>query len=391
MHLIGRDHEPPVFAGPGSIHIESSTSARFQMFADAPDAVEALERLKRMRENPYEPLNRFRLIAWDYEGTQWNAGWTEPRIRGFPRRGWPLGGAVGSLTTVASDSWVSKDSSVELVFSPKIDLPMQDTLLTVTTVNGEEIERRQSGGRQVVTCLGTEIEFSYKPKDTGLWVRARTANGLPHPYAENWLSEPLRALLGQLYFPRLVARNFGDGTAFITLRPSPRRLRHTGIASLFTSSPFSAPDEFWRLYGDYLTVIARERNEEDAANLSPNEITRFYEEIIQATQGSRWVLAMTLASAAEGLGKLLRGGEGKIDNYFKELVKAGVIVEANQKSWTRLRHAVMHGNLVSPWSSEEDDRRLRDLGDLVHRLTRQLIRTGLAAHSLGEEPPQEET
>ena len=37
----------------------------------------------------------------------------------------------------------------------------------------------------------------------------------------------------------------------------------------------------------------------------------------------------------------------------------------------------MHGKLVSPWTTKEDDRRILDLTDLVHRLTRGLILKGV--------------
>ena len=161
-------------------------------------------------------------------------------------------------------------------------------------------------------------------------------------------------------------------------------------------------------------MIAEARDEQGHPNFQAHRITRFYEEIIQATQGSRWVLCMTLASVGEGLAKMLmrpgerrsdfrekdieslkttvagwegdkglrgriladiaRASERSVGRFLRDLVQRGVLAKNSESAWSSVRHAVMHGNLVSPWSTEEEDKRLLDLADLVHRLTRELIR-----------------
>jgi hypothetical protein len=197
---------------------------------------------------------------------------------------------------------------------------MNKVMVTITSVDGDEIQRRYSTGQQTVQVLDSEIKFFHKPSDESLWVTAKTSDKLLHPYAENWLSEPLRILLGQLVFPRLVARNFGDGTAQVWLRPSPPRFRESGIAALFREDPCSDGEEFWRMYASSLTLIAASRDEKGNPNFESHQITRFYEEIIQATQGSRWVLCLTLASAGEGLAKMLmRPADQRSDFTEKDL------------------------------------------------------------------------
>jgi hypothetical protein len=42
-------------------------------------------------------------------------------------------------------------------------------------------------------------------------------------------------------------------------------------------------------------------------------------------------------------------------------------------AWDKLRNHVMHGKLVSPYSSEEDDKLLLDLSGLLHALTKRII------------------
>ncbi|MDX5053305.1 hypothetical protein, partial [Streptococcus suis] len=55
--------------------------------------------------------------------------------------------------------------------------------------------------------------------------------------------------------------------------------------------------DFFDLYAGLLTLVAREGGWES------HTITTFYEEVIQSAQGSRWVMALTLASSIEGLAR----------------------------------------------------------------------------------------
>ena len=374
--LSGHDNNPPIFTGSGRIDIKSTTEIEFTMHAVSNDSAEALRLLKRAKENPYETLEQFRLDATDYQGTEWNCGWTFPQLKGFPKIGWPLTGRLDSLTTLAKGAWVSKTPSVELVFHPKLHLPMDKTMLTVMSIDDTEVGRKYSGGQQSVQVLDSDITFSYRPFSDSLWVMAETSDKLQHPHLENWIGEPLLILLGQLTYPRIVSRNIGNGTAHVWLRPSPQQTSNRSISSLLNESPLSAGKYFWHIYSKLLTLIAEDRDEQGNPNFQAHPLTRFFEEIIQATNGSKWVLCMTLSSVAEGIIKLLNPSNRKvkIDNYMKMLVEQDVLKDENQLSWTIIRHAVMHGKLVSPWATEEEDMRIFHLVDLVRRLTHELLR-----------------
>ena len=137
--LSSHDHEPPIFVGPGYIDIRSSTAIDFTMFATPSDDRDAIRRLVRARENPYEVFEQFRLVATDYQGTEWACGWTRPELKGMPKVGWPLTGGLSSLVSHASGPWVSTEPGVELVFRPKVWLPMDKSMMTVTSVDGTEI------------------------------------------------------------------------------------------------------------------------------------------------------------------------------------------------------------------------------------------------------------
>jgi hypothetical protein len=74
--------------------------------------------------------------------------------------------------------------------------------------------------------------------------------------------------------------------------------------------------------------------------------------------------------------------EPGIANYLRDLVKRGVLLKNNAQAWSDVRNAVMHGSLVSPWATEEEDARILALADLVHRLTRTLIAETVKAKSV---------
>jgi hypothetical protein len=130
------------------------------------------------------------------------------------------------------------------------------------------------------------------------------------------------------------------------------------------------------------------------------------------------VLALTLASSIEGItrflvpSKTLRGdadptalnslaahiaawkGEARLKDAAIDLVRrldfispnralldlanAGVGTKGQIGSWHKVRNSVMHGELVSRYSNEEDDRVLEDLADLLRALTREAARRATA-------------
>lgn len=413
--LSGRDYEPPVFTGSGQIDIRSSTVIEYTMFAQpTASSDETFRRLLRAQENPYEIVDRFRLVATDYDGTEWSCGWTQPSIKGIPRLGWPLTGKLNSLLTVDSSDSVLRESGVELAFDGDLVLPMDKVMLTVSSVEGKEVQRSWRRAEHTVNILNSEIKFFYPPGQDSLLVTAKTSDKLPHPFLENWIAEPLRILFGQLIYPRLRVRNFGDGRAHVWLSPSPPRFRNSSIASLLSGDQVLPRAKFWEFYTALLTIIAEARDQHGQPNFESHSVTRYYEEIIQATQGSRWILCMTLASAAEGLTSILMSpedrrsefnendihdlrkvindwngctklkdrvlgwfswlGEKSVASYLRLLAKRGVLKTEHERAWSDLRNAVMHGKLVSPWATKEEDERLAALVDLVHNLTYELIR-----------------
>ena len=58
---------------------------------------------------------------------------------------------------------------------------------------------------------------------------------------------------------------------------------------------------------------------------------------------------------------------------LRHLKAQGHVTADQYRAWDKLRNKVMHGKLVSPYSSAEDDQLLLDLSGLLHALTRRLI------------------
>lgn len=412
MALFGRDEEGAIFTGSGRIEIISDTKMRFYMHATpAVDPKQAIQVFNRQKQQPYEARDIFRLFVTDYRGVKWAAGFTQADFFADHDRGWPLSGEIEALSSLAGGYWVSKHSSVELLLVPPIDLPMSERLTTSAHIGDRRIQSTSGPGQQTVEVLGTKITFSYEPSGEALWITADAGGEFNHPFLENWLTEPLRILLGKPIYPRMVARNMGDGTAQVWLRPSPRYKAASAVGLL---QPFllehGRAEVFWKRYVDILSFIAK------AGLFKPNELTRYYEELAQSQLGSRWVLTLTLAGAAEGMANGLMTEKDRTPEYsdehlasmkayikkwtedaglrdrmlsnlgivrklsvaafMRKLGAAGTLQSDHVRTWYDIRNSVMHGNLVEPWSTDEGDQRLHQMISLVHDLTWARIEAG---------------
>lgn len=412
MEIIGHDSEELMFTGSGQIHIRSRTEMDFVMHATPRDSGEAFKKLVHAQKNPYDVLDQFRLSATQYDGTELSCGWVPIRLGETLDNIWQLSGSISSLMTVATGHFIAPTNSIEVIYTPKLRLPLSSTMTTSIQRDGVEVLRKIERGGKTVEVAGTRIDFFVDPEFDATWAVATTSNDFCHPYAENWVSEPLCLLLGQLVFPRLVARNHGD-RADIWLRPSPLIKMDTLAASILREDPLGAHGRFWEVYCQTLTMIAQARDEDGGRNFEAHPLTLYYHEVIQATRGSNWAWCLTLASAVEGVAKLLTPEAERKSDYAPEdieglkqhikawkgdkdlrgrilssvaLAETKGIVQALKKlkdegaidgdhinAWQIVRNQVMHGELVSPWSEQELEERMRLLTELMHRLSMKYI------------------
>lgn len=409
MVLLARDHEPSLAEGEGVFEIVSATEFQYRMIGRPVDLSHTLHCLNRQRENRYDPLSRFRIEMTDSEGQNWEGGWTVPAID-FDSEPWVFSGTCNAFSTDVHGERSELGGSEARFLIPRESSPFTFLRRFVRSVNpcGQPLPCR------TIEVLGTPVVFSFDGNAGVLTLSAPSTSTLPAAYAENWLGEPLRILFGQLVYPRLVERRFPDGRSMLSIRKSPRwRIDSAWTALWAGEREFSDDEGFFDLYCNLLTLVAR-RGEWES-----HTVTGFYEEVIQATRGSRWVCALTLASSIEGITRLLVprdtlrpdadsaalaslsahiaawGGASRLKDAAIDFVRRSDFVSVNRalfvladsgigsrkqvNSWKNVRNRVAHGELVSPYSSEEDDQILLDMAHLLRTLTCEAARRARCA------------
>jgi len=411
LELFGHDWAPSIVVGSGEIRTPSLDRFEFTLKGLPNDLTYALSEIQRQKRNRYDGMERFRLRGVDCEKREWSFGWTTLfHVQGGDDLWTFVGEAQGLFPPDESDT-VRSESYTELVFLMPADHTMGLSMRRLVLTEQPEGRPRHE---HVLEVLGSTIRFQYEPSSGALSVTAMHSAELPPTYTENWLGEPLRILFGQLIFPRVVARNLGNGTTHVDVRPCRGPIGGAArYAALWPSDEFPrGKEDFWRRYSEILTMIAR------AKNFEAHEITRLYEQVIQSARGTRWIWAMTFASCIERQANMLEPpGRDRSDTNanavtglvehinawcgddrlkaiainavkrslktttivgLRKLLAAGTINRAQFKAWESIRNSVMHGSLTSPYSSEEEDNSLLTLAELMHALTQEILRRSSA-------------
>jgi hypothetical protein len=407
MTLLAGDHEPSVVEGIGHLVVQSPMSIGYELRGMPLDLGHAMRSLNRIRSDAYNGLLRQRLEVISDDGLKIGCGWTIPKVH-VPDTGgdWTFSGDVEAL--MMYEAGIST-AGTEVAFL----LPRGHRIRIILRRFFPKPDKAGAAVENRITVLGTEITFILDDAGDILIIRAPASKALPPTYTENWLCEPLRIMFGQLTSPRFVARALQDRT-MICIRPSPEWSSESDACALWQGDDcLTDIDGFWQTYARLLTYIALARDEVGRPSFEANKITELYVEVIRAAHGSRWVWALTCASAIEGMVRLIvpRGSRrtdidaadidalrSHIDGWsgdlrLKEIVKNAasraldtsavqalrqlrddkVVTPDHFKAWDKIRNKVMHGSLVSPYSSAEDDKILLDLAGLLHELTRRLI------------------
>lgn len=419
LKLIGRDHEPPLIVGSGEVHMESPQRIRFILRGVPNDVGAAMAQIQGVRQNPYDILAQARLIGTDSEGTNWNGGYTAPAVDISNRGEWSYSGELSSLFTDDRNDTVFRSPGTELIYLLRVGDPMT---LALSRYVRSEPARGELLREYKLEALQSLISFKYEADSSVLSVTATDSPNLASIYAQGWLGEPLRILFGQLIYPRLVARNLGNGRASIMVGRCPDLLREARWAALWQwKNGEWADEEFWKTYVQILTLVAKAKGTDGGPNIEPNTLTRLYDEIILASRGSRWVWALTFAVVIEGLAKMLgpkerpSGDDPKIvaieslryhigkwegdvglrqtainaitrtavatGRILRNLCEDEIITQDQYKAWERIRHSVAHGTLLSSYSNEEEDGAILALSDMMHSLTREILRRAVAQDS----------
>lgn len=411
MELMARDFEPPIVKGSGEIRFNSPRDFEFTLRGLPEDAAYALRQLRRQRENSYDGLNRFRLFATAPDGTKFVAGWTIPDVKPAGAV-WTFSGDCEGLMTDDPSVPSSPTGGTEVQYiiprQHRASLFLEHFVSTPRSDGGTDPRYELDLGDAVLT-------FRFDPDAGLLTVSAPGSELLPLTLTESWIGEPLRILFGQIISPHMTARSFPKGGAMVRISRTPVWHRDSDAAALWGDEDLTGKERFWNLYGDLLLHIAR------AGGFEGHTITKYYEEVLQAARGSRWVWALTFASSIEGLIRILspRGAkrgdadQAAIDSMIEyiskwresnrpketvdllksvatrallrtadvtpkyvltQLCRAGIVTQFQVDAWNKIRNSVMHGELVSPYSSEDDDALLLALAALLHALTQEVVR-----------------
>lgn len=408
MTLLAKDNDPPIVEGSGKVTVCTTGEWRYELYGSPADVGHALRSLNRRRADPYDGRLRSRLLAVDRDGTTLALGWTEPKVQlGDKAEDWIFAGTCNAIFVHEDGRPIPQTE--DLFFLPRHHrsrivlrrfMPAPDDTTGVC-------ERR-------IDFEGGELTFRLYDDADMLTVTAIATDTLPLTYTENWLAEPLRIMFGQLAYPRIVARSQTCGT-MVSIRPTNGWHSDSDAAALW-----NGPDElvneaaFWSTYEALLRHIAGARDKQGHRQFDPNKVTQLYQEVVQAARASRWIWALAFASSVEGIvlllvprGALRTGSEptvvgefceyidawpgsaGRLKNVAKSAVRrtldtsvvqalremrdAGEVTPDQLKAWEELRNRVMHGSLVSFYSSAEEDKLLLDLASLLHAVTRKLV------------------
>lgn len=404
MTLLAGDHEPPIVVGKGSITVSSATRFTYRLKGKPEDVAHALKSLRRVETDPFDGRLRSRLIVTTDRGEKLMGGWTEPRADVSDDL-WVFTGEIEALSLFEDGHF---EPGIECIYCLP---PSHRARIVLRRFIGDDTTGDMSVTFEV---LGSQIRVELDDARNELRIIASASEAMHPTLLENWVGEPLRILLGQPVYPRLVARRSHD-RSMNWVRPSPAWSEATDHVALWQGPrQYIDRERFWLAYRRLLAHIAR------TDDFEAHRMTSLYGELMDAANGSRWVWALTYASKAEALLDILGlPGKPRADlsdqerdaladeiaafrEFLKQwngsdelaeaanravarmpqtsaaqalraLVAKGVVQQDEYDAWNSLRNRVMHGHLVSPYSSAKDDKLLLDLASLCRTLTWYLI------------------
>ncbi|WP_143279348.1 hypothetical protein [Bradyrhizobium ottawaense] len=392
--LIGRTSmSPAVAAGPCKVQMNTLQDFSFSMTTTG-SPIPLLQAINHHHEHRDDGTSRLRLEGKEADGTEWLCGWTMPQNMSFGDQSI----IEGKLTSLMVDQPLgSPNSSTEFIFHA-------DHLHPLARVMGTNRLQQKE-----IDLLGSKIKFAYERENKVVSITVPHSDQLPPTWTENWIAEPLRIMFGQCVAPRLAARNIG-GMAIIHILPQPA----LDVASWSSFWRDEKAESFFDTYARLLQFIALAP---DARKVEINEVTRFYDELARVAGSSRWVMSLTLAGCTEGLAMLLRPflktelvaqekadskaaaalvekiealeGDNELkkaavaalrpkgmstERTLKWMAQADVITHDQLATWRKLRNSVMHGKILYPYASQEEDARMLQLMDVVRSLTDELLK-----------------
>jgi hypothetical protein len=294
MTLAGMEGEPAVLEGRGTIEMPTPDKMIVHLEGRPENLRYSLRAINRLRDNPYEERYRFRVHMTDTLGCTWSTGCEveqfEPGDEKWSFLGWTQGllssAPMAPHPTGLAESYflVPRNFSTRSVLAGIIKTMLPDGSFRPAIV---------------IDVLGCAVTLRYDVAVGMIVISVPFSETFPVPEAENWLGEPLRIILGQPVYPRLVTRRLPSGHTHVHLRVSPGWSVDSRWTALWQAERPNAGVDFLDLYRGLLTLIASDRLDE--RTLEEHKVTSLFGEVIEASKGSRWVMTLTLASSIEAM------------------------------------------------------------------------------------------
>lgn len=419
MRLLGR-HGETLANGSGCLRLDGYGDFHFELVGETVRSDELIEFISAHRRNPYDGLWRFRLVVTHPNGQELHCGYvTDQAIRFVSNEPLSCSGRVEGLSFDTPS--LGEVGTEILLIVPERHWLSQALAVSLPRPDEDGVSRYSA------KVVGSLLEFEYQQKSRSLTISVTGSDVFPQTYTEGWLSEPLRMMLGQLAFPRVIVRS--NANRAMVMIPQIRRWHGEadGFSLLDPATTFEDRNLLFEMYAELLQFVASARGVDGMPNFERHPLTRFYEELAQAMHGSRWIMTLTLASAVEGGLNLLfppnstdenanlielEDLKDHIDKWvghptssaasiasLKDRAKGAISYTAEMTAikrlrllvvekkvtkdevmaWEKVRHKVAHGNIFSPFSSDENDRLILNLMRLFRRIA------GLI--TLGRNPP----
>lgn len=418
MRLLGRMGETLV-EGRGRLVLDEFGDFQFELNGHAVDLADLHRFIADRQSAPYDGLSRFRLAVTDSSGKEFHCGFSvTDTLQISSEKVFCLGNTDGLIHYTDRFNYVGTEI---LILVPERHWFRNALTASFPPPNEMGVSRYE------MELAGSQLEFEFEAATQSLTISVIETETFPQTYTEGWLSEPLRMLLGQLAFPRVIVRSNPDRA--MVMVPQVRRWHSEAdhYSLLDPAATFEDANLLFQMYGELLEFVASARDASGNRYFERNPLTRFYEELAQAMRGSRWIMTLALGSAVEGALNLLFPNDSfdetvnaaeleslkrHIDDWvghsestqtsiaaLKDRAKGAVsyatamtatkrlrqlagqkkVTSKEVRAWEKVRHKVAHGNIFSPFSSEENDRLILNLMSLFRRLA------GLIA--LGRNPP----
>lgn len=417
----------PVVAGPGRFTFRTDGKILFEVQASLTNA-QALVLHRRHLHYAWS-LAKLHLYAASYNGMEYQ-GWIEAaRLGQDDLTNTSSVRVVGRLSMLQTEVAVEMGlSCATVIYAEPPEVPLS-TWRKTTSIHNEKREwfKTEKAGH-TLTTEGTTVTVLLDSDTQELEVSATTGTGgYAHPYLEDFLTEPFRALNGSSQYPRYVLRNRGDGTA--RLRIFPRDEWKATLGGARSAFELIECEGYWAYFGKYLHYLAGQDGQEPLGG--PAHLTLLHDEINRAVRGgSHWIVSLALSSAIEGLLKMhpawsvvgspvtdeqksaaeqqisavgseflrdkltaallaaCRDQQPNGSRVLKALVAESVITSKHKRAWEEFRHHVTHGNLLD---YHKPDRRLEyfvELYELFQILSAERINFSTSEHPLSEQSRQ---